>query len=182
MIVLRLAVFVVALVVGAVGGAVLVNLLFPPPPAAVRLAGVTVEVVGFTIDQPAPAASNRHRLELTLAVSSARALDACLAFTIDVPFAGRRLDPASSGCIRPIAGRQVVTVASDRLIDDDLTFPSHTLVWGVQGGRCGLVLEAFGVCVVEQAGTAPLQLPETNPLPSLLPLGSFTTLFSFPPP
>lgn len=68
-----------------------------------------------------------------------------------------------------------------QLTADDLAFPSHTLVWGIPGGRCGPIFEAFGVCVVEQAGTAKLQLPSRSVLPSIGPLGSFFPLFSFEP-
>jgi len=37
-----------------------------------------------------------------------------------------------------------------------------------------------GVCVVEQAGTADLELPERNPLPTFGPFGSLGPTFSFP--
>jgi hypothetical protein len=65
---------------------------------------------------------------------------------------------------------------------DDIAFPEHTLVWGVAGGRCGLILEAFGVCVVDQAGTAAVKLPSHSVIPSIGPIGSFLPIFSFPPP
>jgi hypothetical protein len=67
----------------------------------------------------------------------------------------------------------------------DLMSPSHTLVWGVQGGRCQLLMQAFGLCVVEQAGTVPVELPPPPGLPSFPPLGSlppFFEPFSFEPP
>ena len=38
----------------------------------------------------------------------------------------------------------------------------------------------FGVCVVDQAGMAKLELPSKSVLPSIGPLGSFFPLFSFP--
>jgi hypothetical protein len=74
----------------------------------------------------------------------------------------------------------MVRLAFEHLTDDDLAFPSHTLVWGIPGGRCGPILLLFGVCVVEQAGTADLELPQRNPLPTLFPIGSLGPLFSFP--
>lgn len=37
----------------------------------------------------------------------------------------------------------------------------------------------LGVCVVEQAGTAALELPRPSALPSFGPIGSFFPLFSF---
>ncbi len=180
---IRLAVLVATILVAVVVGLVLAAILFPPPTAGVRLAGVTVAIGGYTLDQPAAPASDRHRIDVTLVIDSPRAIDACLAFAIDAPFAGRRLVPATEGCLRPRAGRQTVSVSSTALTDDDLAFPSHTLVWGVRGGRCGLVFEALGVCVVEQAGTATLELPATNPLGSFPPLGSFIPIpiFSFEP-
>ena len=72
----------------------------------------------------------------------------------------------------------------EKLTSDDLIFPDHTVVWGIPGGRCGLVLEAFGVCVVEQAGTADLRLPSRNTVPSIGPIGTFAPvvpLYSFSP-
>jgi len=64
-----------------------------------------------------------------------------------------------------------------------LVWIEHTLVWGIQGGRCGPVLEAIGVCVVEQAGTLKVRLPDPPGTPSFPALGSFPLgpLFSFPP-
>jgi hypothetical protein len=84
----------------------------------------------------------------------------------------------SVDCVRPVTGRQLANLVFDRLTDDDLTFQSHTLVWGVPGGRCGPILEAFGVCVVDMAGTADFELPSKTVLPSF---GSFGPLFSFGP-
>jgi hypothetical protein len=49
----------------------------------------------------------------------------------------------------------------------------------VPGGRCGPILELFGVCVVEQAGTADLELPSRTVLPTFGPIGSFVPFFSF---
>jgi hypothetical protein len=77
-----------------------------------------------------------------------------------------------------------VGLTFEKLTSDDLSFPEHTLVWGVPGGRCGPVLELFGVCVVEQAGTADLKLPSRSPLPTFGPIGSFgpiVPLFSLSP-
>jgi hypothetical protein len=70
----------------------------------------------------------------------------------------------------------------DKATDDDLSFPEHTVVWGIPGGRCGPLLELFGVCVVEQAGTADLELPSRNPLPTFGPIRSLFPMFSFDPP
>jgi hypothetical protein len=56
------------------------------------------------------------------------------------------------------------------------------------GGRRGPILELFGVCVVEQAGTADFELPRPAGMPSFGPIGSFARfgsfvpLFSFDPP
>ena len=76
---------------------------------------------------------------------------------------------------------RLVALVFEHLSDDDLAFPSHTLVWGVPGGRCGPILELFGVCVVDQAGTASVELPSHSELPSFGPIGSFGFLGSFPP-
>jgi hypothetical protein len=56
------------------------------------------------------------------------------------------------------------------------------VVWGIAGGRCGPILELVGACVVDQAGTADLELPVRSALPSFGPIGSLFPLFSFPPP
>ncbi len=85
-------------------------------------------------------------------------------------------------CVEPLAGSQTVVLVFEHLSEDDLAFPSHTLVWGVPGGRCGPVLELFGVCVVDQAGTASLEFPSRRVLPSVGVFGSLLPLFSFPPP
>jgi hypothetical protein len=157
--------------------------VFSPPPAATRLAGVTVVLNRFHITD---LSDDRHNLRLDLEVVSGRDLDTCLGFALDQPFSGRRLtttDPVG-GCIRPIAGVKSVSVDFDMLTDVDLQFPSHTLVWGVDGGRCSLLMQAFGVCVVEQAGTVPVELPKPPGLPTF-PLGSFPPFlapFSFDPP
>jgi len=157
---------------------VLATNVFRPAPAADRLAGVSVAVAGYTI-KPQP--SDRHELHLTVKLTSARDIDECVGFTLDLPFAGRRMATADGSCVRPQAGSSNVDLRF-QLTDDDLMFPSHTVVWGIPGGRCGPILELFGVCVVDQAGTADLELPSKSVLPSIGPLGSFFPLFSFSPP
>jgi hypothetical protein len=156
---------------------VLATNVFRPPPAADRLSGVHVRVASYWVDG---SARGRRRLQLTVAVTSLRDIDECLGFALDEPFAGRRMSTPSGTCVRPRARAQDVVLAYDSLSDDDLTFPSHTLVWGIPGGRCGPLLEVFGVCVVEQAGTAEFELPSRNPLPSFKGLGSFAPLFPQP--
>jgi hypothetical protein len=115
-------------------------------------------------------------------LTSAADVNECVAFTLDQPFAGRRLQPLTADCPRPRAGTSTVSLKFEQLTDDDLQFPSHTLVWGVPGGRCGPILELFGVCVVEQAGTADFDLPSRTVLPTFGPIGSFVPFFSFGPP
>ena len=167
-----------ALGAAIVAAVVLANTVFRPAPAADRLAGVSVGVSGYSI-QPQP--SDRSELRLIVRLTSVKDLDECVGFTLDEPFAGRRLTTATGSCARPRAGTSTVELRF-QLTDDDLAFPSHTLVWGIPGGRCGPILEAFGVCVVEQVGTAKVELPSRSVLPSIGPLGSFFPLFSFPPP
>ena len=162
-------VFVVAIV--------LATTVFRPAPAADRLAGVSVAVAGYTI---VPQPSDRNELQLTVKLTSTKDVDECVGFTLDEPFAGRRLATASGSCPRPRAGSSTVELRF-QLTADDLALPSHTLVWGIPGGRCGPVLEVFGVCVVDQAGTATLELPSKSVLPSIGPIGSLFPLFSFPP-
>ena len=166
--------FALGLVVVGLGLIVLRTNVFLPPPAAERLAGVTVGIAGYTIDE---LADGRHRLNLSVTVEAAQELDECLAFALDQQFAGRRLEPVDGRCVRPTTERRTVALAFDRLTDDDLLFPSHTLVWGVPGGRCGPILEIVGVCVVDMAGTTPLELPSRSVLPSLGPIGSFFPIF-----
>jgi hypothetical protein len=175
----RLVAFGFGLLFAAFAAVVLTTNVFRPPPAADRLAGVTVSVAGYTIED---IDRTHHRLHLRVAVASVRDLGDCLGFTLDEPFAGRRIDTASGACVKPAAGTKTVSLVFERLSDDDLAFPSHTLVWGIPGGRCGIVLELLGVCVVEEAGTAPVELPSRAILPSFGGLGSFLPLFSFPPP
>lgn len=153
--------------------------VFRPSPADERLAGVSVSVIGHTIED---IADDRHRLNVTVRLTSVRDIDECVGFALDQPFAGRRLVPLSGVCPRPRAGAASVTLTFDQATDDDLAFPEHTVVWGIPGGRCGPILELFGVCVIEQAGTADLQLPSRNPLPTFGPIGSLFPLFSFVPP
>lgn len=165
--------------VGLLAAVVVATNVFRPPAAATRLAGVSVAVIGYTVND---LDDRRHRLNLTVTINSIRDLDECLGFALDAPFAGRRLDSLSGRCVRPVAGRQTAQLMFDGLTEDDLTFPSHTVVWGIPGGRCGPILGLFGVCVVDQAGTADLKLPSRSILPTFGPLGSFLPLFSFPPP
>ena len=167
-------------VVGVLAVIVATNVLAPPP-AAQRLAGVSVLVKGYAIDD---LPNDRHRLRLTVNLSSPTDIDQCVAFALDEPFGGRRLEPLSGQCPRPRAGTTEIGLTFEKLTSDDLAFPEHTVVWGVPGGRCGIVLESLGVCVVEQAGTADLRLPSRNPLPTIGPIGTFgpiVPLYSFSP-
>jgi hypothetical protein len=176
---MRLITFGAGFVVAFLIAAVVASNVFRPPAASTRLAGVSVAVIGYTVTD---LGERRHRLNLTVTINSLRELNECMGFTLDQPFAGRRLDPLPGGCVRPGAGRQTVQLAFDGLSDDDIAFPSHTVVWGIPGGRCGPILGLFGVCVVDMAGTAELKLPSRNVLPTFGPLGSFLPLFSFPAP
>jgi hypothetical protein len=164
------------LVFGVLGWVWLTTNVFRPAPAVERLSGVAVTVSDYRIeDLP----NDAHRLHLTVALTSVRDLTDCVGFTLDEPFAGRRMTPETGVCPTPRAGTTKVSLVLDRLGDDDLTFPSHTVVWGIPGGRCGPVLELFGVCVVEQAGTADLELPNKTVLPTFGPIGSLFPVFSF---
>jgi hypothetical protein len=156
---------------------VLANTVLRSAPAADRLAGVNVAVAGYTIE---PQPSDRHELHLTVRLTSPRDLNECVGFTLDVPFAGRRLTTANGSCARPRAGSSTVELRF-QLTRDDLTFPSHTLVWGIPGGRCGIVFELFGVCMVDQAGTTKLELPGPSPLPTIGPIGTLFPFYSFSP-
>jgi hypothetical protein len=167
------------LVVTVIGGLALSATILRPAPASTRPAGVRVLVAGSSIVNTG---DRRHRLDLLVTIDSPRDLDECLGFALDQPFGTRRVEAADGGCVRPTSGRQTAALTFDRLTDDDIAFPGHVLVWGIPGGRCGLILETFGVCVVEQAGTAPVTLPSRSVLPSIGPLGSFMPLFSFPAP
>jgi hypothetical protein len=149
-----------------------------PAAAADRLRGVGVVVTSQSTED---LGAKLHRLRLTVDVTSATDIQECLGFAVDEPFAGRRLQREGGGCVKPRSGLETVRLVFDRLTDDDLVFPSHTLVWGIPGGRCGPILELFGVCVVDQAGTADFELPSKNPLPSFAPFGSFAPLSSFGP-
>ena len=159
--------------------------VFQPPPAKEVLAGVSVALVGFRLTD---AGDDKHRVHIDLTVASVRDVDACLAFALDEPFATRRLkssDPAA-GCVRPTVGSTSVALDLDGLTDIDLMSTSHTVVWGIAGGRCNLVMQAMGVCVVEQAGTVPVEFPPPPGLPSFSPIGSLPPIllqpFSFDPP
>jgi hypothetical protein len=176
---------VIAVLVVAAVAIFLTSPVFQPPPAKERLADVSVALDGFQVTD---IDETHHTLRLDLEVSAAQDIpDLCLGFALDEPFATRRLrltDPAG-GCLRPAAGTTRASVDFDGLTDIDLMSPSHTLVWGVDGGRCSLPMQAFGVCVVEQAGTVPVELPPPPGLPSFPPLGSlppFFEPFSFDPP
>jgi hypothetical protein len=178
---MRLAVIATVVVLGLIAVVILRTNVLAPPPAAERLAGVDVAVAGYTIDD---LADDRHRLTITVAVTSERDLDECLAFALDQAFAHRRMSTADGECVRPVAGQRTAMLTYDGLTDDDLLFPAHSVVWGVPGGRCGIILELVGVCVVDFAGTADFELPSRSVLPSLGPFGSFgplIPLFSFEP-
>ena len=163
------------LLVGSVAAVLIAGLLlsatvFRPPAAADRLQGVTVTLGAFSIDD---LADGRNRLDVSVVLTSPADIDECIAFALDEPFSGRRISFVGETCPKAVAGTTNVDLVFERLTDADLAFPSHTIVWGIPGGRCGLLMEAFGVCVVEQAGTVPLELPEPQVLPSIGPLGSF---------
>jgi hypothetical protein len=178
---MRLAILASVVVVGVLAIVIMGNTALRPPPADERLEGVDVAVAGYTIED---LDDDRHRLTLTVSVTSARDLDECLAFALDQPFRHRRIETADRACLRPIAGQQAAALVFDGLTEDDLMFPSHSLVWGVPGGRCGIVLELMGVCVVDFAGTADFELPSRSVFPSIEPFGSFgplVPLFSFEP-
>jgi len=174
---MRLLALLVVLLAIPFAWIVLATNVFRPAAAADRLAGVHVRVASYSIDS---VAAGRRRLRLTVAVTSVRDLDDCLGFTLDEPFAGRRMAPITGSCVKPLAQPQNVVLTFDGLTDDDLEFSSHTLVWGIPGGRCGPLLELFGACVVEQAGTADFELPSKHPFPSFNGFGSFGPLFPQP--
>jgi hypothetical protein len=175
---------VLAVVVVAAVAIFLTSPVFQPPPAKEVLAGVSVALGGFQLTDTG---NDKHRVHIDLNVASVRDIDVCLAFALDEPFATRRLkstDPAAN-CTRPTAGSTSVSVDLDGLTDIDLMSSSHTVVWGVAGGRCNLVMQAMGVCIVEQAGTVPVEFPPPPGLPSFPPIGSFPPIFqpfSFDPP
>jgi hypothetical protein len=172
--------FVVAGVVLVGIALVLASGVLQPPPVRERLPGVGVRVQDFRIEH---LGGTRHRLHVRVVVTSVTDIEECLGFALDEPFAQRRLD--SAGCVMPRAKPQTASLVFERLSDDDLSFPSHSLVWGVPGGRCALVFQAVGICVVDVAGTTPLELPQKNPLPTFGPIGSFgpiVPIYTFPPP
>jgi hypothetical protein len=158
----------------ASGAIVATTNVFRPAPAADRLSGVSVRVASYSIDN---LPGDTDRLHLQVVVTSLSDLGECLGFTLDEPFAGRRVDALTGTCIQPRRRPQTVALVYSHLTADDQIFPSHTLVWGIPGGRCGIILELFGVCVVEQAGTADFDLPSKTVLPSWPPFGSFKPLF-----
>jgi hypothetical protein len=174
----RLVALLLALVLAPLVAIWLVTNVFRPPPASERLDGVSVAITGFSTED---LDESRHRLRLTIDVTSPRNLDECLGFALDEPFAGRRLEPEAGACVRADAGVHSAALVFDQMTDADLDFPSHTLVWGIPGGRCGPIFEVLGVCVVEQAGTADFELPQRNPLPTFGPIGTLFPIFSFEP-
>jgi hypothetical protein len=174
---MRLVMVLFAAIALAFGAVVASTNVFRPAPAADRLHGVAVRVASYSIEN---LPGDGHRLHLQVAVTSLADVQECLAFTLDEPFAGRRVDALSGSCVQPRRRPQQVALVYEHLSADDLAFPAHTLVWGIDGGRCGIVLELFGVCVVEQAGTADFELPSKTVLPSWPPFGSFQPLFPQP--
>jgi hypothetical protein len=173
---------VVALGLLVATAAVLGSGVLQPAAVGERLAGVAVRVQDYRIED---IGGTRHRLHLRVVVTSATDIDECLGFALDEPFAQRRLDSEfATSCVKPHAKALTASLVYEHLTDDDLTFPSHSLVWGVPGGRCSLVFQATGICVVDVAGTADFELPQKNPLPSFGPLVSFgpiVPLYSFTP-
>jgi hypothetical protein len=174
---MRLLWLLVGLVVGGFVGFVAIQNVFRPAAATDRLAGVSGAIGGYTISD---LQGGRHRLVLSLDITSGRDLGDCVGFTLDEPFAGRRMTAGTGACLRPRRGTMTVPVTYDGLTEDDLRFASHTIVWGIPGGRCGLILEAFGVCVVEQAGTLDLELPSHSVVPTFGPFRSFGPLYPVP--
>ena len=175
---MRLLVFAAVFLVGVAG--VLASGVLQPPPVGERLPGVGIRVQDFRIED---LGGDRHRLHVGVVVTSVGDIDECLAFALDEPFAGRRLE--SAGCIKPRTQAQTAALVFEHLSETDLDLPAHTLVWGVPGGRCGLVFQAIGICVVDVAGTAELNLPPKFPLPTFGPIGSFgpiVPIYSFPAP
>ena len=134
-----LAAFSVLVALG-IGALVLSTTAFRPPPAADRLAGVALTVTGHATDD---LDNGRHRLRLTVDIASLHDLDVCLGFTLDEPFAGRRMRPVTADCVKPRTGHHTTSLVFDTLTDDDVRFPAHTLVWGIPGGRCGAAVRAI---------------------------------------
>jgi hypothetical protein len=154
---MRLLGLVVAVPVALIVMIMLGNGPFQPAPASTRLAGVSVAVIGFTVTD----LGNSHlRLTLGIRVTSIRDLDACLGFALDEPFGNRKISDPPTGCIKPLAAPATAQLTFDGLTDDDLTFPYHTLVWGIPGGRCGLIMTVMRMCVIEQAGTVPVAVAD----------------------
>jgi hypothetical protein len=179
---MRLGVLAAGLGILVIGAVILGTNALAPAPAGERLAGVEVAVANLAIED---LDEGRHRLRLAVTITSEGDLDECLAFALDQAFAHRRMTTADGACIRPVAGQRIAALVFDGLTDDDLLFPAHTVVWGVPGGRCGIVLELLGICVVDFAGTADLELPSRDVLPSLGPFDSFgpiVPIFTFEPP
>jgi hypothetical protein len=175
---------VLAVVVIAAVAIFLTSPVFQPAPAKERLAGVSVALDGYQITD---LGEDKHEIRLDLEVISDRDLDTCLGFALDEPFRTRHLKPSDPAvdCLRPASGSTPASVEFDGLTDIDFMSSAHTLVWGVDGGRCNLLMQAFGFCVVEQAGTVPVELPPPPGLPSFPPIGSLPPIFqpfSFDPP
>lgn len=147
-------------------------------PAAQRLSGVHVQVTSV---QEVPGTAKMKRLVLGVEVSSDRDIDECLTFALDEPFAQRlfTVPATTTGCLRPRAASLDATITFDRLDDIDAMVPAHKLVWGVTGGKCGLILPLFGVCSVDTAGTVDLNLPVTPQFPTVGPIGTFAPFPTF---
>ena len=164
--------------VAAVAVGAFVMLSSKGEPASTRLLGVSVAGNGLTVrDLP----GNGHELRLGIVVTSVRDIDACLAFALDEPFAGRTLHAVgvTGSCVRPRRGNFASTLVMS-VTDDDTVFTSHTLLWGLSGGQCGL-MTIFGVCAIDTAGQFPVNLPSKTRLPTFAPFKTFGPLFSFAP-
>lgn len=148
--------------------------LFQPAPAAERLAGVTVSIVRFEVIEEFDASL----LVVDVEITSPTDIDVCMGFALDQAFANRRLKEKDDKCVAPRAGSHAFTLLGG-LTDSDISFPSHSLVWGVAGGRCGPLFELIGACVVEFVDTIDLELPHDPVLPTFGPIGSFFPIFSF---
>src|SRR4026208_251129 len=74
--------------------------------------GVSVIVIGYVIDGLPNA---KHRLRLTVNLSSPTDIDQCVGFTLDEPFGGRRLETLDGQCPRPRTGTTKIGLAFDKL-------------------------------------------------------------------
>lgn len=170
---MRFAVVVAAPVL-ILAGLILGNRALAGPAAAERLAGATVSILEHELVPGSDGPDDRD-LRIVVTVQGLRDVDDCLVFALDQPFGNRvlRVSEPIDGCVRARAARTRATLLFDRLTDDDRSFPRHTLVWGIRGGKCGAILPLFGVCAVDFAGTLDLELPRPSNQPSFPPLGSF---------